>query len=360
VKRHASHLAQAMRSHGDEVVIAGPLRRGLPGRDTAGFGGVVNIPANGAANYMALLTPPWSVADFFRTRRFDVIHIHEPMVPMLAWYAHWFTNGAARVATFHMYAETEGSPSSAARGLLARVLFPSLHGAIAVSPAAADYASRFWRRPLAVIPNGVSTTLFHPPRVESARAAESPLRLLFVGTWRDRRKGLPVLLDAFRQLRREGLAVVLDVIGEGTPDQQQRAIEGVTFHGVVPSESALTEHYRRCDLFVAPSTGQESFGIVLVEAMASGRAIVCSDIRGYRDVVDPRGAVLVPPRDAVALARAIASLASAPERRTEMGIRNRRLASAYDWTSIARQVRDVYLESIAALRGEPLASPRVR
>ena len=349
VKRHAFHLAERMRRAGDTVTVVGPLSRGGPEPHVQGFGGVVNIPANGSANYMALLTPPWSVARYFRQQRFDVVHVHEPIVPMLAWYATWFSRTAARVATFHMYAETEGITARAARGCVAGALFPAFDAGIAVSRPAAEFAARFWRGPLPIIPNGVPTAIFHPGSGDAHAAHDAPLRLLFVGNWRDRRKGLAVLLAAYRELRAAGAAVTLDVIGDGTPDPDQAGLPGLTFHGPIGSESLLADHYRRCDLFVAPATGQESFGIVLLEAMSCGRALVCSDIRGYREVVDPEGAARVPAGDAGALARAIAALLGAPDRLRAMGARNRQRAETFDWDRISDQVREVYVEALAAL-----------
>ena len=357
VKRHAFHLAHALRGAGDEVEIVGPLSRGRADPHVHAFGGVVNVPANGSANYMALLTPPWAVGRFFRKRRFDVVHIHEPVVPMLAYYALWLSPGAAHVATFHMYAESEGRASRLARGVLARWLFPALEAGIAVSGAAADFAAAQWRRPLAVIPNGVPTSTFTPAGSDRAPEPGGRLRLLFVGNWRDRRKGLPVLLEAHRRLREQGVEATLDIIGEGQPDPADRALPGVTFHGSIGSEATLAEHYRRCDVFVSPATGQESFGIVLLEAMACGRPLVCSDIRGYREVVDAEGACLVPPGDAPALAGAIGALARAPERRRLMGARNRLRAERFDWASIATRVREIYAAAIAA-RGAQLAAGR--
>jgi phosphatidylinositol alpha-mannosyltransferase len=350
VKSHAYQLADALRAAGDEVRIAGPLREGQTEPEVRGFGGVVNIPANGAANYMALLTPPWEVAQFLRAGRFDVVHLHEPMVPLLPWYALWFSGGAAHVATFHMYAESEGLASHAARAVLARALFPSLDAGIAVSQAAAEYAARYWKRPLPIIPNGTSTAAFHPPLAETPRSPADPLRLLFVGNWRDSRKGLPVLIEAHRMLHGRGIPATLDVIGQGTPDLERRSIPGITFHGVV-DVSVMARHYRSCDLFVSPATGQESFGIVLLEAMASGRPIICSDIRGYRELVDDHGCVLVPPRNATALADAIADLARSPERRRAMGAWNRRRAEEYDWNPVGARVREVYLDALAARHG---------
>ena len=331
---------------GDEVTVVGPLSRGDAGPGSRGFSGVLNIPANGAANYLAILTPPWSVRRFFRAADFDVVHVHEPLTPLLAYYALWFSPRAAHVCTFHMYAEEEGLGSRMMRGLLASRVFPRFERGIAVSPAAADYAGRVWTRPLTVIPNGVATATFVPPEdQEGAAAPQSPLRLLFVGHWRDPRKGLAHLLEACRILHATGTPVHLDVVGDGTAAATNQ--RGVTFHGPVTAESVLAERYASCDLFVAPSTGQESFGIVLLEAMACGRPIVCSDIPGYRHVVDRAGARLVSPGDADALAQVIGHLAREPVLRREMGASNRRRAEAYRWDHVASRVRQEYLDAIA-------------
>jgi phosphatidyl-myo-inositol alpha-mannosyltransferase len=351
VKRNATHVAEALRAMGDEVTLVGPLSRGVAGPGIHGFGGVVNVPANGASNRMALLTPPWSVRRFFRAHAFDVVHIHEPLVPLLTYYALWSSRSTAHVCTFHMYVEDEGTAWRIVRRTLAHGLLARFDRGIAVSPSAAAHAGRTWRRPLTVIPNGVPTSTFRPP--ETNGSVDGALRLLFVGNWRDRRKGLPCLLEAYDRLRAGGVSVALDVVGEGRPQAARH--EGVHFWGPVSSEVELAELYRRCDVFVAPSTGQESFGIVLLEAMACGRPVVCSDIPGYRQVADPAGARLVPAGDAGELARVITGLAGQPELRRRMGAANHARAQAYDWAPLARRVRDEYVAAIAVRHGEARA-----
>src|SRR5207253_4521685 len=156
------------------------------------------------------------------------------------------------------------------------------------------------------------------------------IRLLFVGQWTDKRKGLPVLLDAFAKLRARKVDVTLDVVGLGDHRiPMPQLSHGVTFHGRV-SETELRRRFRDCDVFVAPSTGQESFGIVLVEAMACGRPVVCSDIDGYREVASPLGARLVPPRDANALADTFQALCRDAGLRRVMGQHNRAESLKYD------------------------------
>jgi phosphatidylinositol alpha-mannosyltransferase len=286
---------------------------------------------------------------FFDTHPFDVVHVHEPYVPLLTYYAMWMTPAAAHVATFHMYAEDESPVWGYVRRGLARAV-GRIDRAIAVSQPAAAFASRGWAGPLTVIPNGVSTAVFHPSSV-APEASGAGMRLLFVGNWRDDRKGLPILLEAHRRLRKDGVPVTLDVVGAG-PAGAAPSLDGVTFHGAVTAEEDLAERYRACDVFVSPATGRESFGIVVLEAMSAARPVVCSDIAGYREVVAREGARLVPPASVEALTDAIRALAATPpEQRRRMGAINRRRAEEFDWALLTGRVRQEYEAAIAARRG---------
>jgi phosphatidylinositol alpha-mannosyltransferase len=340
VNKHVRRLGEALRALGDEVEIIGPCSGRSAGEGVTGFGGVVSIQGNGSDNRIGMLTSPMAVRAFVRAHAFDVLHVHEPHVPLLSWYALWGSRAPARVATFHRYSDGEPWTTLAARRMVTPLL-PVQRG-IAVSEAAARYARAVWRGPLAVIPNGVDARFFKPP---AAERAEGPLRLLFVGHYTDRRKGLATLLAAYDRLK---VPATLDVVGQGDPRlPPPAAMPGVFFRGGV-SEPTLREYLHRCDVLVVPSTGQESFGMVLVEGMAAGAAIVCSDIEGYRQVALRAGAVLVPPGDAGALAEVLAGLAREPGRRRAMGTRNRREALRYDWGRIARRVREEYCAALAA------------
>lgn len=351
VKRHAFHVAASLRRSGDDVTVVGPLSNGEDvGDGFRGFGGVVNLPFNGADNRMALLLRPSAVRRLFRERDFDVVHVHEPLVPMLPFYAVRFSPRAAHVCTFHMFNEHDGRVFQRVRRLAGRLFLRRFERAIAVSPLAARFAAYHWPAPLALIPNGVPTATYTPPSPGTEVAESSaPLRLLFVGNWRDPRKGLRHLLEAVDVLRKDGLPVRLDVVGAG-PRAEERADArpNVSYLGSIAPESRLAELYRGCDVFVAPSTGQESFGIVLLEAMASGRPIVCSDIPGYRQLVEGAGARLVPPGQAEPLARALFELAHDPEQRRRMAVLNRARAEAYDWDVLAGRIRAEYLAALDA------------
>ena len=230
----------------------------------------------------------------------------------------------------------------------APALFPWFQRAIAVSEPAARYAKRAWRRDLTIIPNGVPTDIFTPPAI--VPATNGHVRLLFVGRIGDRRKGARFLFEAYRGLVERGLPVSLDVVGELGDAPPPPELPGLVYHGAVGFQR-LTELYRDCDVFVAPSTGQESFGIVLLEAMASAKPVVCSDIEGYRQVATTEGSTLVAPSDALALEEALARvvLTDAGTRRRH-GQGNRRHAEEYDYDRLAERVREEYRLAIAAHR----------
>ena len=363
VNKHVRSLAERLRRLGDEVEVIGPATQPDDnlGPHVTGFRGVVSIHANDSDNRLGILTSPRAVARYVRRGGFDVVHVHEPLSPPVPFYAVWATSAPARVCTFHRYSEHEGFATRTARQILAPHL-RSYDVGIAVSQPAEQYAKVAWPRPLSIVPNGVDVDFFAaPPPTPTASGA---LRLLFVGQWMDRRKGLAVLLDALGRLRAGGVDASLDIIGySGQRDRTVgRELEGrhpgITVHGVVGEES-LRRLMHAADVFVAPGLGCESFGMVLIEAMAAARPVVCSDIEGYRQVASPEGTCLVPPGDPLRLAEILAALARAPERRAAMGERNAVYARQYDWGIIASQVRGLY-ETAGELASERGAAPRRR
>jgi phosphatidylinositol alpha-mannosyltransferase len=242
--------------------------------------------------------------------------------------------------------ENERAALRRARKFWGAIAFPSYDRAIAVSPAAAEYAGVVFKKQMAIIPNGIRPELYKP----GAAPTKGPVKLLFVGHWRDSRKGLPVLLEACKLLREKGVQFTLDIVGEG-PQQARVDAPGITYHGPINGEGKLAEMYAASDVFVAPSLGGESFGIVLLEAMAAARPIVCSDIAGYRFAVGEgpgSGARLVAPGDALGLVKEIEAIATAPELRAEMGAANLKRVRQFGWDHLVAQVRQQYVAALAS------------
>ncbi|HMG52103.1 MAG TPA: glycosyltransferase family 4 protein, partial [Kofleriaceae bacterium] len=332
-------------------MLVGPSSVPTDEPDVHSFGGIVNIPANGSDNNLGLLVSPRAIAKFFREHRFDVIHIHEPLQPALSYWSVWLTRRVPHVATFHAFMEEEGMLLRWARKAWGATMFPWIQRAIAVSEPAARYASEAWNRELSIIPNGVPTDIFTPPSGYHHPAYHGgPVKLLFVGRIGDARKGARYLFEAYAGLVARKLPVTLDVVGELGDADPPPHLPGLTYHGAVAFDR-LSTMYRACDVFVAPSTGQESFGIVLLEAMASAKPVVCSDIEGYRQVATTEGSMLVAPSNAQALEDALVRvIRTDPEIRRRHGELNRRHAESFDYDRLAERVRHEYRLAIAACR----------
>jgi len=275
--------------------------------------------------------------------RFDLLHYHEPFVPFLSPVI-LRESRSVNVATFHAYAGF--SPSYEFGSRVLRPYAARLHGRIAVSAAARHFIDHYFPGDYKVIPNGVDTARYRNA-VPIARWRDGRQSLLFVGR-HEPRKGLLPLLKAFRIMRRTGCGCRLLVVGSGPQEREARRyvmtrrLQGVEFLGRV-SDAEKAQLFRTADIYVSPATGRESFGIVLLEAMAAGTPIVCSDIHGYKGVVkrNEQG-ILVPPNDPKALAAAAMRLLRDPELRARMGESGRARAEEFSWERVTAKVDDYY------------------
>ncbi len=347
VKHHAFQLARLLRQQGHRATILGASSVETLEPDTFGIRGIVNVPSNGSDNRMALLASRARIKSFFRERTFDVVHIHEPPIPSISYWTAWLTPGIPKMSTFHAFAESPPLGLQALLHVAGAIQYSFFDHAVAVSPSAARYARTAWRRPLEIVPNGVPIDLFTPALLP---AAPGPTRrLLAIGRLADARKGIATMIEAFRALKARDDRWSLDVVGEDGTAPNAPTLPGLTYH---PPQalSGLIERYRECDVFVAPSTSQESFGIVLLEAMATGKPIVCSDIEGYRHVADPRGTVFVPPRDPMALADALDAVMADEPRRRAMAAFNLAYVRRFDWSLVAKSTVRQYLITIENYR----------
>ena len=236
-----------------------------------------------------------------------------------------------------------------------------LDARIAVSQTAKATAELYYPDPFEVIPNGVDVERFHPLVAPFPEWRDpSRVNLLFVGRL-DPRKGVHDLIAAMPEVveRTDGRARLL-VVGDSYLRPQieaevpAAARRHVHFLGHVPSAD-LPRWYATGDIFCSPATGNESFGIVLVEAMAAGRAVVCSDIPGYRTVVTPnQDAAVFPPGDVPALARALSQLVEDPDRRGRIAETGRQRALEFSWPRVVDRIEQVYREA-AGRRAATLA-----
>jgi phosphatidylinositol alpha-mannosyltransferase len=221
-----------------------------------------------------------------------------------------------------------------------------LHGRIAVSAAARHFIDRYFPGDYKVIPNGVDAERFRRS-VPLARWQDGTRNLLFVGRF-EPRKGLLDLLKAYRVLRKTGCHCRLLVVGGGPQEREARRyvatrrLVGVEFLGRV-SDDEKTQLFRTADVFVAPATGRESFGIVLLEAMAAGAPIVASDIHGYKGVLRRgREGLLVPPHEPKQLAASISRILEDRDLAAGMSAAGLVRAEEFSWPRVTAKVDDYY------------------
>ncbi len=312
----------------------------------------VLVPVNGAwVNVTVAVGMRGKLERIFREEEFDIIQTHCPLVPTLPLAA----LRAARhdqkiVGTFHAAAEGNAlyrlfrSPlERRARRLDAR---------IAVSEPAQAFASLYFPGRYEIVPNGIDCERFSPSVRPIDERDDDRVRILYVGRM-DQRKGVPYLLKAIPLAqRRLDARIELLLVGDG----RMRSIlfpKPLDLHGAEirtvgrVDPDSLPRYYRSADIFCSPATGRESFGIVLLEAMASGVPVVASDIPGYRRVITHGiDGLLVRPKDPRALADAIVTLGANKSYGNELGARGRKKALQYDWPIVAKRLEAIFIRTL--------------
>jgi phosphatidylinositol alpha-mannosyltransferase len=344
VQNHVKDLAEALIALGHDVSVLAPSESGDVPAYVVPAGRTVAVPYNGAVARMSF--GPVVAA---RARRwlhdgdFDVLHLHEPATPSLSLLALWAAECPV-VATYH-----SSHDRSRALSASAAILRPSLEkisARIAVSEYSRGTQVRHVGGEPVVIPNGLYVDRFASaePRPEW-RGADATIA--FVGRLGEPRKGFPLLAEAFGEVagRRPGLRLL--VVGGGDVDEARGLLpagvrDQVTFLGAA-SDADKAAALRTADVYVAPNTGGESFGIVLVEGMAAGATVLASDIPAFRRVLDDGATgVLFANEDADDLALRLAVLLDDPARRAELDAAARHAVRRYDWSTVAGQILRVY------------------
>jgi phosphatidylinositol alpha-mannosyltransferase len=350
VNRHITQLAEQFIRSGQDVRIVAPCSRRLtplPEYLTVIGEHVIGLPASGSvANVCLSFNLGPRVKSLLARERFDVVHVHEPFMPLLPFQFLRYTDGNL-VATFHATRDG-GSRLYAYARFIIQPWWGAIRGRIAVSRAALKMIGRYFADRYRIIPNGIDYAHFAAEVPPIPMFIDGKRNILFVGR-QEQRKGLPYLLEAYGRLKQERPDLRLIVVG---PDGgmrpaceryvRQNKIKDVVFAGEV-HYSELPRYYKTADVFCAPNTGHESFGIVLLEAMAAGTPIVASNIGGFSEVLeDGVEGTLVPPRDAGAMAAAISRLLDEPALREEMGRAGAVRAQPYGWEHVGRRVLEHY------------------
>lgn len=358
VGAHVSHLYHQFNSMGHRVKIIAPCSstRDIPFRhDVIPIGTPIPIYRRGTTarvTFSPLLSR--QVKTLLKQQQFEVIHLHEPLCPALPLFVLDHSR-AVNVGTFHAFHRSDMGYKYG-RFILRR-WFHRLNARIAVSKPARDFASRYFPAHYDILPNGINLEHFSTDVLPMKDLCDGKLNILFVGRL-ERRKGLRYLLNAYRQVKKEVPNSRLIVVGPGDKAHHETMVrksnlEDVVFTGYASYED-LPRYYKTCDLFCAPATGEESFGIVLLEAMAASKPIVASKIEGYASVMSHGDeGLLVPPEDEHALAGALVHLLSDKSLRQEMGARGRLEVEKYSWPNIAQRLIDYYASLLHGFESQP-------
>ncbi|MDQ2951820.1 MAG: glycosyltransferase family 4 protein [Chloroflexota bacterium] len=341
----------------DVRIITAPWGDDPPAKDVIQIGRAMAIPFNGSIGRVTLsVRLEYLISRMLEREQFDIIHHHEPFVPFLSFQI-LDSAKCPNVATFHAFGGFSFS-YWAGRVALDRYM-GKLDERIAVSSAARHFISTYFPGEYRIIPNGVDVD-FYANAKPFPEFQDGKVNMLFVGRV-EPRKGAMYLMRAYDQVKQRHPNTRLIIAGRG-PEigdlrrfVRERDLGDVLFAGRVTDEDKA-RFYKTADIFVAPSTGQESFGIVLLEAMAARRAVVASDIHGYKRVVQRNvTGLLVEPKDPDALAVALDRLIADPDLRTRLGEAGAKRANDYDWQHVTADLVRVYEEVIA--RGRGVAEP---
>ncbi len=345
VQQHIRDLAEALIELGHTVSVISPADDDTPLPDyVVPAGRAMPVPYNGSVARLSFgFLSASRVRRWVKEGNFDVLHVHEPAAPSLSLLACWVASGPI-VATVHT-ANPRSRVMHAAYPMLQSAL-EKINGRIAVSEAARTTLVEHLGGDAVLIPNGVATRRYAVPGALPGWPGEGGA-VGFLGRMDEPRKGLAVLLKAFETLGAERPGLRLLIAGPGDADDVLERLPAslrtrVVLLGQV-SERDKVRMLHSVDVFCAPNTGGESFGIVLAEAMAAGAPIVASDLDAFRRVLrGGRAGELFANEDAADLVRAARLLLGDPERRARLSAAATEAVSAYDWATVARDVVSVY------------------
>jgi phosphatidylinositol alpha-mannosyltransferase len=317
------------------------------------LGASLPIPTNGSTARLTL--SPFvagRVKQFLATEPFDVIHLHEPLAPMLP-LAVLLHSTSVNVGTFHAARKTN-IWYMYTKAIL-DMFFSKLDARIAVSESAREFVDSYFPAHYEIIPNGISVENYHPDTPPLEQFDDGRPNILFVGRFDEPRKGFRHLIRAMPAVRSQFPSARLLVVGQGDASRYERFMaqhaltrDDVVFAGYV-DDALKARYYASATVFCAPSTGRESFGLILLEALATGVPTIASDIPGYAAVIRQGiDGLLVEPKSADALALGIVRLLADSELRQRVRLHALARAEQFTWHEVARHVLELFERTLAA------------
>lgn len=345
VRSHVADLAQTLIARGHEVSVLAPIDEHDDVPDWIVDGGrPVSVPYNGSVAKLSFgVKATGRVRRWIRDGNFDVLHVHEPLAPSLSLLACWVGRGPI-VATWH--SSSERSRMLSAGFYIAQTAMEKVTARIAVSEDARRFLVGHVGGDAVLIPNGVRVSDFV---TDERLPAFDPSRpsMVFLGRMDEPRKGLHVLVGALPEIVAKVPDVQVVIVGPGDIDEQRESLDpsvrdNVVYLGRV-SDADKARAFASADIYIAPHTGGESFGIVLAEAMAASTAVLASDLPAFRNVLaDGEAGRLFPTGDCAALAQAAVELLTDAAAREALVIEGRSRVMDFDWDHVVDDVLAVY------------------
>lgn len=364
VSEYTYYVAKYLREFGHEVKILTtnyPNEKGIVDKDTEKdvkrIGRVFFLPAN-----KSYATPTIGfgvkriVRDFIRRENFDLLHLHTPMLPPgISFYALRASN-TANVAVFHSTTFKFWKRGTFLYQKFFNKYRKKLNGLVAISPSARDSVSSYIPGDYKIIPCGVDKEKFNPNVKPREEFSDKRPKILYFGRL-DRRKGLPELLKVIPLIKEEVPDILLIVAGRGRLEKKCRKIvrdlnisKSVVFKGFIP-EKEVPSYYASCDVYCSPALGGESFGIVLVEAMACQKAVAASQIIGYDYVLrDGYNGLFFDPRSPKDIAKKLIRLLKDKDLRDKLARNSKDFVKDYSWERVAKNIENYYLDIVKKRR----------
>jgi phosphatidylinositol alpha-mannosyltransferase len=348
VNTHIRAQAAALRRLGHDVCVFGASSAPL-GAGEVSLGGCVSLVIGDTqTGFGADPRSWWTSKRLLRSRQFDVLHMHEPLMPLPSWCVLWQATVPV-VATFHTYRE-QGHRWYPKYHWIFDPLIKRVGVRLAVSEAAKRTVADQFPGDYEVVPNAIDVDRFATAAPRPGEMAPDRRHVLYVGRL-EPRKGVDRLIHAMATVQQRASGVQLVIVGNG-PDRASleslaRELNVAAIFARNVSDADLPGYYRSADLVCSPALGDESFGLVLLEAMAAGRPIVATNIAGYAELLERTGgARLADVDDPASLAREIFVVLDSPELARTLGQRGALAARLYDWSVIAKRLEEIYRNAI--------------
>jgi len=315
-------------------------------RKIISFGKTLNLPGDAQRGVSLTFGQKEKIEKALAKEKPEIVHIQGPPGPLGLGFLQ--NSRAINLMTFHVAHEGVLAKFIIKRfSLIWRRFEKNLHGKIAISTVAEEYARKFCLGPYKIIPIGIDLRRFRPGTPKISRFRDKKINILFVGRL-DKRKGVEYLLKAFRRLSKSVPEARLIIVGDGPEKQELRdyvreeKLKNIVFTGAV-SRQDLPSYYATGDILCSPATHGESFGVILLEAMATGLPVVAFDNLGYRSLFpDFTRGFLVPSKNISALTQALLILITNPRLRRELGQKNRHYAKRFSWVRVGNEILRFY------------------